>query len=451
MTKKIYPGKLSGTISAPLSKSSAQRLLICSRLAHSAEKKTKNFGTGCVVLPDKDLLSEDIKSLISCLNEPVNEAETVFHCGESGANLRFLMPVAASGIVPARRITFTGGGRLPERPVGELAAVMKEHGVTFDFSAAPVGKSLPFTLSGKLTPGRYELSGDISSQYITGLLFALPLLGDGSEIVLTAPLQSCPYVEMTLDALSMFGVDVVFTEDMRKFSVRGKQRYICPESTASYFGKSGNTGIGIRPEGDWSGAAFFLAAGAINSHVSVSGLDINSLQGDKRILTILKDFGAKTDWTKTLPGNGTASISARGTAPIEIDVSEIPDLAPVLAVVAGADAGAVTNSSPKHVSTFWGAKRLRLKETDRLETTAALINSLGGKAEIAGHSLKVTTRKLHGGECESFGDHRIAMSAAIAALSCSEPVILKGAEAVNKSYPGFWNDFRALGGRWEDV
>ncbi|MBO7741735.1 MAG: 3-phosphoshikimate 1-carboxyvinyltransferase [Victivallales bacterium] len=387
-----------GKTAAPPSKSMAHRLLIAAFLAGA--------DTSCVRF--NAVPSEDITATLQCLNA-LREDTPRLDCGESGSTLRFLVPVAAALGKPA---SFTGRGRLPLRPMATLLDAMADHGVTADAAA------LPFTLSGKLQPGEYRLAADISSQYLTGLLLALPLLDAPSRIILTTNLESAGYIDLTLDTLRTFGVTVHREAD--GFSIPAPQRYRLPEDAGK-----------LTVEGDWSNGAFLLAAGALGSGLTVTGLRRDSLQGDSAMAELLRQFGAEitlTDNTCTvLPGE------LRG---IDIDMRPIPDLAPVLAVVASC-AGGTTR--------LLNAGRLRLKESDRLETTANLINSLGGKAEISGETLTVQgVPALRGGSVDSAGDHRIAMAAAVAALRCAEGVTITGADAVAKSWPDFFQVRRNL-------
>ncbi|MBE6701370.1 MAG: 3-phosphoshikimate 1-carboxyvinyltransferase [Ruminococcaceae bacterium] len=411
MIQKITPSVLSGKIDAIPSKSDAHRLLICAALSKG---KTK------ILLPST---SEDIEATISCLVALGVKVERdgdyvtieggkwnenpVLDCKESGSTLRFIIPVAS---VLCDRVSFTGSGRLPERPISHLTNAMRENGTVFS------SDKLPLTKSGKMTSGEYVLPGNVSSQYITGLLFALPLLSGDSKITLTTKLESSHYIDITLFALERFGIKIEKGENA--FYVKGNQKYISPKN--------------LTVDSDWSNAAFFLVAGAIGESVTLSSLSLNSKQGDKKIVEVLKNFGAKVDCE-----NGI-TVTRDKLLPITQDVSEIPDMLPILAVLASFADGK---------STFTGGKRLRIKESDRIVTTAAMINALGGKARELEDGLIVEGCSLTGGNVDGAGDHRIVMAAAIAALFCKNEVIINGAEAVNKSYPGFFEDYKKLGGK----
>lgn len=412
MNIAIRPGALQGSVAAIPSKSDAHRLLVASALAHDSTKLHIGFR------------SADIDATISCLRAlhaplldkpdsltvfpiqklPINP---VLDCGESGTTLRLLMPVAAA---LCERVSFTGRGRLPERPVSELLACLRAHGVTAD---AP---RLPFTLTGKLHIGTFEIAGDISSQYISGLLFALPLLAGDSELLLSSPLQSEGYASMTLAVLARFGVRAERTA--QGYFVPGKQSYRSP-------------GI-IDVEGDWSNAAFFLAAGALGNGVSCTGLSQFSAQPDRAMLELLRRFGAEVACDAH-----AVTVSPSPLAGIVADVSQTPDLLPILAVL-----GSVAGGETRLVN----ARRLRLKESDRLAATANMLRALGARVRELPDSLIVTGGTLTGGSVDCCNDHRIAMAAAIAASVASGTTTLCGAECVNKSYPSFFEEYADLGG-----
>ena len=402
----VHPGRLSGTIPAIPSKSAAHRLLI---LAALADGKTD------IACP---AVSKDILATANCLAALGAEIErrpwgfsvtpgkapkrADLPCGESGSTLRFLLPVAAALGVEA---TFHLEGRLPQRPLAPLDQVLLENGVTL---TRPTENTL--RCAGKLEPGGFTLPGNVSSQYMTGLLLALPLLSGASTLTVTGEVESAPYIALTEEALSQFGALMEKTNWQYEILSR---RYQSP-------GKA-------KVEGDWSNAAFFLAAGA-----SVSGLDLKSRQGDRAILALLQRFGAVVS-----AEGDTAAVTWDKLHAIDIDAAAIPDLVPILAVLAAVAEGKTR---------IYHAQRLRLKESDRLTAVAALLEHLGGSVEITADGLLIQGTGLHGGRVESFSDHRIAMAAAVAGTLASQPVTILGAEAVEKSYPGFFQDFQALGG-----
>ena len=294
---------------------------------------------------------------------------------------------------------FTGHGRLMERPQEPYFAIFREKGISYEQGNGTL------TVEGRLTPGTYTLPGDVSSQFITGLLYALPLLEGDSELVLTTALESRGYVDMTLDALAQFGVSAEY-DGNRRFRVPGNQAYRHRD---------------LAIEGDWSNAAFWFAAAFLGHRVDVEGLNPRSVQGDRVI------------------GEQLARLTQPG--PAELDVSQCPDLVPPLAAMAALRAGETT--------AIVNAARLRIKESDRLASVTQVLNALGaGVEEHADHLVLRGRERLAGGVTVSgHNDHRIAMMAAIAATRCQGPVTITGAECVNKSYPRFWADYEALGGQ----
>jgi len=282
---------------------------------------------------------------------------------------------------------------------------------------SPQGSN-PFHISGQLTPGRYRLDAGVSSQFISGLLFSLPLLSGNSELHLSGSIESLPYIELTLDMLKIYGIELTY-ENML-FTIPGRQAYRSPGAA--------------NVEGDWSNAAFWLAAGAIgNSSVTCTGLDLNSRQGDRAILEVLSLFGAHVRQS-----GSSVTVSTGRLSGIEIDARDIPDLVPILAVVATA-AGGVTE--------IINAGRLRGKESDRLASVTDMLSRLGANIRESKHGIVIQGgTPLIGGFVSSWGDHRIAMAAAIAASTCSAPVVIQDAEAVSKSYPRFFDDLLLLGG-----
>lgn len=409
----IQSGALGGTVAAIPSKSDAHRKLICAALADRPTELSLPSSSA-----DIDVTAQCLRSLGAHIVHqgeamtvtPVSTAplHPLLDCGESGSTLRFLLPVAAARCESA---WFAGQGRLPERPIGHLRQAMEAHGVVFS------ADRLPFATTGQLTGGDYLLPGDVSSQYITGLLLALPQLPGDSTLTLTTPLQSAGYVDITLGALERFGVRIHKTPT--GWLIPGRQIFRSP----------GRMGV----DGDWSNAAFFLAAGALGQGVTVTGLDTDSPQGDKAVVNILRQFGAAV----TTAGN-SVTVGPGALRGCTVDVGEIPDALPILAVLASAAHGETR---------FVNAARLRLKESDRLTTTAAMLRDLGGEVEEFSDGLLVRGGcPLHGGTVDGANDHRIVMAAAIAAASAAAPVTITDAEAVRKSYPDFFKDFQRLGG-----
>ena len=385
---------LNGTVTMPPSKSAAHRALACSFLA----------GGGSV---EPIIDSKDMKAMQQAISALQNGEDTV-DCIESGNTLRFMLPVAAA---LGKNVTFIGSGRLPERPIGDYLRLFPEHGV----KCTSDGK-LPVTIEGKLTGGRYEIAGNISSQYITGLLLALPILEEDSEIVLTTKLESKPYVDLTVKVLSDFGVAVEETE--YGYFVKGNQKYIQRDYIV---------------ESDWSQAAFFLAAGAIGGDVTLKGLRADSAQGDKEIVDIIRRFGADIEINES--GIRCRKSALHGT---EIDVTDIPDTVPAIAVTAAFAEG-------KTVIT--GAERLRYKESDRIESVVTNLKKMGVQVEETRDGMIITGSAVHGALLDGYNDHRIVMAFSIAALFASGETEITQADSVNKTYPAFFEDYNRLGGK----
>ena len=416
MIKQIIPGPRSGAVHIPASKSQAHRLLVCAALG---EEETEIFCDG---------ISKDIAATMACLRalgaeiketkqggilvKPVSAPpaeEVILPCGESGSTLRFLLP--AAGALGARA-RFKMEGRLPERPLAPLDRELMAHGMSLEKR----GDTL--VCSGKLRPGDYRLPGDVSSQYISGLLMALPLLPGESVLQVTGKIESSAYITMTGDALRLAGL--ALTPDRGCWVIPGGVKYRLPRA--------------LSVEGDYSNAAFFLCAGAMSERgISVTGLNPDSHQGDRAVLDILRRFGAETERRQ-------GEILCRGGAlrGCEIDAAPIPDLIPVLSVLAAGAAGETR---------VINAGRLRLKESDRLRSTTEMLKALGAEIRELPEGLVIRGgKRLRGGRVDSCGDHRIAMSAAVAAGICTGTVTVEGAECVAKSYPRFWADYEALTG-----
>lgn len=408
-------------IKAISSKSEAHRLLICAALSD---------GQTSIVCNDTN---EDISATVSCLNSlganivrdkndngemtffvtPIAEipSRATLDCGESGSTLRFLLPVvAALGI----ECDIYMHSRLPERPLSPLYELLTENGVHL----SPQGSN-PLHVSGKLKSGDYSIAGNISSQFISGLLFALPFTDGDSTLTMTGKLESTPYITMTEQALEIFSAQIRNDGNVfyipRANSCVGLNRFTTPHT--------------VFVGGDWSNAAFFLCAGAIGcQHVAVEGLDLNSAQGDREIINILKRMGASISRS----GN-CITVSRADLFGIEIDASQIPDLVPAISVVASVAMGKTR---------IYNASRLRLKESDRIQSVCQMLTTLGADITETDDGMIIHGKsKLTGGTVNSCNDHRIAMSAAVASLVCKNPVTVEGIEAVNKSYPAFLSDF----------
>ena len=402
-TVVIRPGKLTGAVTPPPSKSQAHRLIIAAALAQG-ESRLENVD-----------LSQDIRATLGCMEalgadwSLEDRTLTVqgfggeaqldgqlphFDCGESGSTLRFLIPIA---LAAAGGGVFTGHGRLMQRPQKPYFDLFDQKGIFYE------QKDGVLTVRSRLTPGEYALPGDVSSQFITGLLFVLPLLEGDSELVLTTPLESAAYVDLTLEVLARFGIRIGRARD--RFTVPGGQRY---------------RPCDVELPGDWSQGSIWYAANFLDHQVKLEGLDETSAQADRAV--------ASYYWKLARPGDR------------ELDVSQCPDLAPALGAMAALARG---------TTRLTGAGRLRLKESDRLSAIAQTIDALGGSAQEGPDSLTIKgVRELAGGcGIDPRGDHRIAMMAAILATRCQAPVSIQDMECVDKSYPGFWSDLTSLGGK----
>lgn len=399
---KIEPSFLKGTVSAPPSKSVAHRLLICAALS-SGTSEISGLSLSKDIIATIDALKslgaeitvEGNTALVKGINS-ITKSATI-DCNESGSTLRFLIPIATALGVST---TFLGRGKLPERPITPYLEELTKKGIAFDYN-----NSMPFSVLGKLKAGTFSLAGNISSQFITGLLFALPLLDGDSEIALTSKLESKPYVDITIDCLSKFGVSITETE--QGYYIKGNQKY----SSAD-----------IKVEGDYSQAAFLYVANALGSDIEINNLNTSSFQGDKKIIEIVK----KIRYNNKMKA-------------FDVDGCDIPDIVPILTVLACFCEG---------TSRIYNVARLRIKESDRLESISSCINKIGGSVTTTEDSLIINgIDSFTGGEVDSFNDHRIAMSMAVCATRCKKPLIIKNASCVEKSWPDFFEQYKKLGGK----
>ncbi len=419
-SRPVAPGPRSGALSVPASKSVAHRLLICG--AFSASPCTLSCSG----------ISKDIRATAECLSAlgasvsfregalflspyqaPAGDALIHLPCGESGSTLRFLLPVV--GALGAKAV-FHMEGRLPERPMDPLTDELSAHGQILRKEG-----NLLYS-EGRLAPGAYAIPGHISSQYVSGLLFALPLLSGESTLEVTGRVESADYIAMTESALTKAGF--ALGKQGYTYRIPGNQKGLLPAS--------------LKVESDWSSAAFPLCLGALSpAGITVSGLNLSSSQGDRAVLEILRRFGACVKAREN-----EISVRFAPLRGLEIDASGIPDLVPVLAVVAAAARGDTV---------FTHAERLRLKESDRIQTTLSLLRSLGAEAEetadgliVHGAGKAVPGPCLKGGSVDSFNDHRIAMSAAVAASVCENPVEVSYPACTDKPFPGLWEALDSL-------
>ncbi|NLK71431.1 MAG: 3-phosphoshikimate 1-carboxyvinyltransferase [Clostridiales bacterium] len=419
----ISPSNLTGEIRIPSSKSIGHRAIICAALSNGTTL-LDNIGTS----QDIEATLEGIQSLgarikrisdsmvhIKGIDKDKIIADTI-NCRESGSTLRFLIPItAALTDIP---ITFIGEGRLGERPLTPYYEIFQKQGLSYSTDDG----RLPLKIKGFLKPGTFTLKGNISSQFITGLLFALPLLNADSDIIITTELESKGYIDLTLDILKNFGIDIE-NKEYKSFHIKGNQTY---------------SNIDYCVEGDFSQAAFWIAAGLLGNEIHLKGLNTSSLQGDKIILDIIQSMGGKLNITAD-----SIHIIPSETHGIRIDASQCPDLVPILAVL-----GAVSKGTTEIVN----AARLRIKESDRLAATASELNKLGADVTETEDSLIIRGKEyLNGGIVDSWNDHRIAMAMAIASIKCTSTVKITNSDAINKSYPAFWDDFKILGGNLNEL
>ncbi|MCL2545621.1 MAG: 3-phosphoshikimate 1-carboxyvinyltransferase [Oscillospiraceae bacterium] len=423
MTVTIQPGKIAGDVTIIPSKSHLHRLLIVAALAdektfvRSGATEAEDVVATCACLQALGAEIERVDGGFSVM--PVNRNQLPQHAvlpvHESGATLRFMLPVVcALGVASEFRMA----GRLPQRPMKLLEDVLSAHGIE-------ISRPEPNILccQGQLQAGHYILPGDVSSQYITGLLLALPLLDGDSKLDIVPPIESQDYIEMTLEALRQFDCNPKLTGNC--YDIRGRQVFKSPA------GDGGSNEV--QAEGDWSNAAFWLCAGAMpGGDIRLAGMQAHSRQGDRGVADLLACIGARLSWRDE---RITAKEHARRA--LTIDATDIPDLIPVLSAVAAVSDG---------VTVVKNAARLRLKESDRLASTAATLNALGGQVTELPDGLEIVgVPSLTDGTVDAWGDHRIAMMAGIASAACEGAVTITGAEAVAKSYPQFWRELARLG------
>ena len=409
----VQPSSISGNITPPPSKSAAHRALICATLAGGGVVHGIHFSEDMNATLQAITamgLTHEISSDTITITKAERSPHLLVDCGESGSTLRFFIPIFAALGLSA---TFIGHGRLPMRTLNVYEDCLPKQGVSLVHTSE---SWLPLQLNGKLKAGDFTLRGDVSSQFISGLLFALPLCDGDSRIILSGPPESAGYITMTLDALKAAGITVTAFSD--GWEIPGNQHYTVQEVTV---------------ERDWSQAAFLLAMGALSGKVTIEGISVDSHQGDRQIVSLLEQFGAtirKEDNQFTC-----VKSSLHG---IDIDASQIPDLVPILAVLASAADG---------VTRIYNAARLRMKESDRLAAVSDCLHRLGASVEEREDSLLIHGGcRLTGGEVLGYNDHRIVMSMAVAALLCDSQVTISDAHSIQKSWPTFFEDYKKLGG-----
>lgn len=412
---KFSPFVPNGTVNVPPSKSDVHRAIICAAMANGVSRISPvalsndiKATIGCIKALGADAVLENNVLTVDGTNMYKNKT-ALLDCGESGSTLRFFIPIAAVGNINA---TFVGKGKLPQRPIGIFTEALPKAG-----TVCKTEGGLPLEIKGQLKSGIFEIPGNVSSQFITGLLLALPILEGDSEIVLTSPLESVGYIAMTIRTMKQFGVNIQATE--KGWHIKGGQSY----KTCDY-----------TTDGDWSQAAFFMVLGAVSGKVTVKGVAKDSTQGDKKCAEILARFGAKVTQL-----DNEVTVEKGELKAITIDASQIPDLVPVLSVCA-----AFAEGRTKIIN----AERLRIKECDRLKATAELLNNLGGKVKELSDGLEITgVSSLKGGNVNGYNDHRIVMSAAVCAARSDEDITATFAMSINKSYPDFYIDYNSIGGK----
>jgi 3-phosphoshikimate 1-carboxyvinyltransferase len=419
MDISIKAKQVFGKVKVISSKSELHRLLIMSAFAKT-ESEISFVGTpsldvlasiDCLKQLGADIIIDNGVMVVKPIKELPKERVKLF-CNESGSTLRFMLPIVAVLGISAEILV---SGRLKDRPLSPMYELLTENGVSLSKKG-----EYPLTINGKLKVNAVNIDGGVSSQFISGLLMALAVANENGKVQVTGNFQSKSYVNITVETIKKFGVSVNVLDNT--YSVLGKE--YSGKKTVAY--------------GDWSNGAFFLSLGAISGKISVQGLDENSFQGDKEIVNLLKKFGAVVKSEKN-----EISVEKNSLSALEIDVSDIPDLVPVLSVVAGLSKG---------TTTIFNGERLRLKESDRIKSSVEMINSIGGKAVETKDGIIITgVNEYSGGVVDSYNDHRIVMASAIASARSKNEIRIINALAVNKSYPSFFNELKGLGFEIKEV
>lgn len=423
MNVKIKPNEIKGKMKSIPSKSLLHRAIILSGIAKDRE----------IILEQVNTISEDIEATLTCIEKlgaktkvegdsiritslgNIKKSKVELHCKESGTTLRLLLPLVSTF---SKEATVDCSDGLRKRPIRELIETLEESGLYFK------EKGFPINISGNVTTDFFKISGDISSQYVSGLLLLSSLLDQRSSIYLTTKLESRAYVNITIKVLRDFGIIVNELEE-GVFEIYGGRDKILPPKE-------------YQIEGDWSNAAFFLVGGCLGDSIKMSGLNLESSQGDKKIVQILKKAGAILTCSDDFISSNRSHLNS-----FEVDFSETPDLFPILSVVAALSKGQ---------SILKGGERLKLKESNRIESTFQMLKSLGADVKKRDDGLIIQGKEiLDGGIVNSFNDHRIVMSATMASIKCKEPVSIVNAGAVKKSYPNFFDDFKKVGGIFDVI
>lgn len=417
---KIKPKQLSGCVQVPPSKSMAHRAIICAALA-----KGQSIISGIEYSQDIKATISAMRSLGTIIIEYDDYLEidgtTTFlknkcdiDCEESGSTLRFMVPVS---IVCEANVHFTGAERLGKRPLDVFYNIFDNQNIAYLYKE----DALDLYIQGQLKAGTFEIPGNVSSQFISGLLFALPLMDEDSKVIITSELESKGYIDLTIQMLNQYGIQVE-NKNYQEFIIKGQQQY----HPCDY-----------QVEADFSQAAFYLVAGALNNNVVLKGLNLDSYQGDKAAIEILESMGCSL--LRVEDGYRIVCDKLHSTV---IDGSQCPDIIPVIALCCALSEG---------ITTINNIARLRIKECDRLSATVEVINALGGQAKEQDDAMVITgVTCLSGGNVSAYNDHRMAMMEAIASTVCSEEVTIDNKECVKKSYPSFWEHFTMLKGEYHE-
>lgn len=417
---KITPKQLTGTVAIPPSKSMAHRAIICAALAKGKSRidHIEYSQDILATIAAMQALGAKIETFEDYLH--IDGSETGCHhqclidCKESGSTLRFMVPVS---LVHENQVRFIGEGNLGKRPLNVFYDIFDQQNISYHYQE----DVLNLNIQGHLKSGEFKVPGNVSSQFISGLLFALPLLTGDSKIIITSKLESIGYIDLTLQMLDTFGITIQHNH-YQEFYIQGGQHY----QAHDYY-----------VEADYSQAAFYLVAGALGNPVVLKGLNLDSLQGDKEAIDILERMGAVVTEEK-----GCIKIEAKQLTATTINGSQCPDVIPVLALAA---------SLAKGTTTIQHAERLRIKECDRLAAVASELTKLGAKITETTDGLIIEgVAQLTGGKVSAWADHRIAMTLAIASTCAMGEIVIDNKECVKKSYPSFWLDFEQLGGKIDE-
>lgn len=417
----ISNGKLKGNVSPPPSKSISHRAILCAAMANGV-----SVLDNIVLSKDVSLTMDAVRALgasVAVEGDRIivdgrgmfDEGDVLIDCHESGSTLRFLVPIA---LATYRRVRFVGSAHLGTRRLDPFFSIFQQDGISYTKNPS---LQMDFEIEGSLKGGVYRIDGNVSSQFITGLLYVLPIMNVDSKIIVENGLQSRGYIDLTIDVLQTFGIEIQ-NNGYEEFIIKGNQKYIPQDYTV---------------ENDFSQAAFFLCADALGNDIRVDGMNMDSLQGDKQVIDCLVKLGCRVildeGSIKVVPENLTGAV---------IDGSDIPDIIPILSVVCALAKGS---------SRLINIERLRIKECDRLSAMSDLLTRLGVEVEELENELVIHgTDHFTGGELSSYNDHRIAMSMAIASTRGTEPFVIDNPGCVNKSYIHFWDDFRKLGGKVDE-